>query len=407
MNLLLIGDAFPPSRSSAAIQLRDLSRQLAVDGHKLTVMIADEKQSLDVKSSFEEGYQIIRIKTPKTKDVAYFRRTLNEFLTPFVMLYRFSIMKRRRERFDGIIWYSPSIFFGPLVHFYKKINRCDAYLILRDIFPDWAADLGLIKRGIPYTILKLVASYQYFVADIIGVQSRGNLAYFAHTLKHGQGKIEVLQNWLGDQGKIECPIVLSDQFSKSCKYVVYAGNMGVAQDLNIFLQLAKNKSHVSDLVFVFVGRGQCKNLLQQTAIEMNLHNIMFFDEIEPDAIPKLYAQCDVGIISLAHEHKTHNIPGKLLSYLQCGMPCLAKVNPGNDLIDLIETWDVGRSCTSNSVDELEQKLNEVLHMIENDPDVQQRCASAFETHFSVKSASGQIVSALSDSMCSSPLNKDV
>jgi len=49
----------------------------------------------------------------------------------------------RRLRWDGIIWYSPTIFLGPAVAWLKRASRCRAYLILRDLFPDWAVDAGV------------------------------------------------------------------------------------------------------------------------------------------------------------------------------------------------------------------------------------------------------------------------
>ncbi|WP_211160137.1 hypothetical protein [Aromatoleum aromaticum] len=56
----------------------------------------------------------------------------------------------------------------------------------------------------------------------------------------------------------------------------------------------------------------------------------------------MYAQCHVGVVALDRRHKTHNIPGKFLTYMQSGLPVLANINPGNDLVDLIDSEQVGR-----------------------------------------------------------------
>jgi hypothetical protein len=71
------------------------------------------------------------------------------------------------------------------------------------------------------------------------------------------------------------------------------------------------------------------------------------------------AQCHIGIVALDPRHKTHNIPGKFLSYMQGGLPVLASINPGNDLAHLIARENVGRACTDHSVDTL-QRLAEDL-----------------------------------------------
>lgn len=61
-------------------------------------------------------------------------------------------------------------------------------------------------------------------------------------------------------------------------------------------------------------------------------------------IPGLYAQCHVGIVALDPRHKTHNLPGKFLSYMQAGLPVLASINPGNDLAELIQKKGLGESA---------------------------------------------------------------
>ena len=89
-----------------------------------------------------------------------------------------------------------------------------------------------------------------------------------------------------------------------------------------------------DVGFVFVGRGTDLVRLKTQSEHRELTNILFFDEIEPDEIPGLYAQCDIGLLSLDKKHKTHNIPGKFLSYMRAGLPVLASVNKDNDIIRL-------------------------------------------------------------------------
>ena len=83
-----------------------------------------------------------------------------------------------------------------------------------------------------------------------------------------------------------------------------------------------------------------------------LDNVVFFDEIDPDGIPDLYAQCHAGIVALDSRHKSHNIPGKFLTYMQNGMPVLAYVNSGNDLVQIIRDEDVGEVCETDDLDEL-------------------------------------------------------
>jgi glycosyltransferase involved in cell wall biosynthesis len=394
MRVALIADAFPPLRSSGAVQLRDLSLEFAKQGHDVTMMVAAPE--LDVPFRIEEwrGVRIVRLKTPKTKDIGYVRRTINEFLMPFAMLRNLRKSPLVAERWDGIAWYSPTIFLGPMVSALKRASACRSYLIIRDIFPEWAADMGLMGRGLPYRVFKAIANYQYSVADVIGVQTPGNRAYFTDWLKGPNRRVEVLQNWLANAPASGCSISIDTTELAGRKIFVYAGNMGVAQGMGILLDLAERLKHRTDIGFLFVGRGSDAQRLRADAKQRGLENVVFFDEIDPDEIPGLYAQCHVGLVALDPRHKTHNIPGKFLSYMQAGLPVLASINPGNDLVELITTEQVGRVCTDTSAESMATNALALIDAIGQDAGFKDRCHALAARLFSPEVAVKQIVSAL-------------
>ncbi len=123
--------------------------------------------------------------------------------------------------------------------------------------------------------------------------------------------------------------------------------------------------------------------------------MMFYGEIDPDEIAGLYSQCHVGIVSLDRRHKTHNIPGKFLSYMHCGLPVLAIVNPGNDLVTMVEEADVGVTCTSFDLDDLAVQAEGLLARLQS-PDMKQRCRALAEQRFSSKAAVEMIVASLAN-----------
>ena len=145
---------------------------------------------------------------------------------------------------------------------------------------------------------------------------------------------------------------------------------------------------------LLVGRGSSAKLLRDEASHRRLDNIAFYDEIEPEEIPGLYSQCHAGIVALDPRHKTHNIPGKLLTYLQAGLPVLASINPGNDLVDLIKTDRVGRVCTNQSIDELVLLVKQLVDDIKTDTGMPLRCKKLSTKLFSPEAAAKQIISAL-------------
>jgi glycosyltransferase involved in cell wall biosynthesis len=395
MRLALIADTFPPLPTSGAVQLRDLSREFARQGHALTVLLPSPDQ--DEPWSLEEidGVQVLRLKAPRTKDISYVRRTLGEFAMPFAMLRQFRKSPFSSESWDGVVWYAPSIFHGPLASSLKKRSGCRGYLIIRDIFPEWAVDMGLMGRGLPYRFFNAVARYQYSVADVIGVQTPGNRMYFEQWRQQPGRTLEVLQNWLGKPAQVRCSIRLNQTSLAGRKVFVYAGNMGVAQGMDILLDLAGKLRYRTDVGFLFLGRGSDAARLKNSAKDRRLDNVLFHDAIHPDEIPDLYAQCSAGIVALDPRHKSHNIPGKFLTYMQSGLPVLANVNAGNDLAKMIRDKQVGQVCETNHVGELLQLTDELLTQIDSQADdLLNRCRSLFEREFAVDRAVRQIVAAL-------------
>lgn len=394
MRIALIADTFPPLRTSGAVQLRDLSREFARQGHQLTVLLPASDLDRDWELQNADGVEVLRLRAPRTKDIGYVRRTLGELLMPFAMLRNLRKSPLARQKWDGVVWYAPSIFHGPLARALKRASGCKGYLIIRDIFPEWAVDMGLMGRGLPYRFFDAVARYQYSVADMIGVQTPGNLAYFEKWRQQPGRTLEVLQNWLGEPAKKPCAIRVDATLLAGRKVFVYAGNMGVAQGMDRVLDLAERLLHRPDVGFLFVGRGSDAARLKTTAQARGLSNVVFFDEIDPDEIPDLYAQCSVGIVALDPRHQSHNIPGKFLTYIQSGLPGLANVNAGNDLAALIRREQVGQVCESNDVEQLARMAETLLSQISTDLALPLRCSQLFARQFSVEQAVCQILTAL-------------
>ena len=394
MRIAVIADVFPPVRSSAAVQLRDLAHELVRQGHHLTVMIPaydiDQPWLLEKLGDVE----VLRLKSPRTKDMSYARRTAGEFLMPFAMRRSLRKSPLANVCWDGVIWYAPTIFLGPIVNTLKKASGCPSYLIIRDIFPEWAVDMGLLGRGLPYRFLKAVERYQYSVADVIGVQTPANVPYFSRAGLRPDQRVEVLQNWLAQAANIGCSISVANSALAGRTVFVYAGNMGVAQGMGILIDLAERLLNRSDIGFLFVGRGSDAKLLREEARRRKLGNVVFYDEIEPEEIPGLYAQCHAGIVALDPRHKTHNIPGKFLTYMQAGLPVLASINSGNDLIQLIKQERVGQACTDQSVESLERLVSVLVDEIKADGDMPARCKALSAKLFAPETVVRQITSAL-------------
>jgi glycosyltransferase involved in cell wall biosynthesis len=395
MKLALIADTFPPSRTSGAVQLRDLAREIVQQGHELTIILPDPEITGRYQTENFDGAVVLRLKTIAFKENAYVRRTLAELLLPLFMRANLDRSPLAKECWDGILWYSPSIFFGPLIQELKRRSGCKAYLIIRDIFPEWALELGILRRGPVYWFFRAVAARQYQAADIIGVQSRGNLAYFGARQYNTSHSLEVLANWLAPATVEPCSIDIGKTPIAGRKIAVYAGNMGIAQGMDIVIELAEAMIERPDVGFLLVGRGSEVGRLKERVATKGLDNVVFANEIAPDQIPALYSQCHIGLVVLDPRHKSHNIPGKFISYMQNGLSVLASVNAGNDLADMIRREKVGAVCEDNDVTSLAKAFTELLEQVLSDTGISARCSALFRRDFGAETAVRQIVNALS------------
>src|SRR5688572_13569216 len=235
--------------------MRDLAREFAAQGHEPVVLVPDDTIRTAWALETLDGIRVLRLRALPIRDIRFALRAVTEFLLPWAMLRGLRRSPLASIRWDAIVWYSPSIFFGPLVSALKHASKCKSYLILRDIFPEWAVDLGLLKRGLAYRVFKRIERQQHDAADVIGIQAPSNRVYLAHLESESAPRIEVLWNWLAPAENSGCSIDVGSTPLAGRTIFVYAGNMGVAQGLDVLIELASRLDYRRDIGFLFVGRG--------------------------------------------------------------------------------------------------------------------------------------------------------
>lgn len=397
MHIAIIGDTFPPMKTSGAVMLRDLANEFLAQDDSVSVIIPNDVQNDPIVEIIQGDLRIFQVKAFKSKDVSYLRRMLAEFFNPLLMWHRLKNSQRFTEcPINLIVWYSPSIFWGPLVKRIKNRWGCPSYLVLRDIFPDWAVHLELLSKYNPISfLLNWVAKFQYRQATFIGVQSPNNQRYLSFQYPSLAPKVKVLWNWIrAEERQEKCTIRISESSLAGKTIFVYAGNIGVAQGIDMFLKIIKAFQGHDNIGFIFVGRGSEMSELKECVFDAGLKNVLFYSEIPSNQINDLYAQCHVGMIALDVRHQTHNIPGKFISYMHAGLPVFGIVNPGNDLIDLASDNHLGFIGDSSNSDYLSRAANHFLKQLLKDGDIRTRCKGIGNSFFSSRQAAIEIKSTI-------------
>ena len=150
----------------------------------------------------------------------------------------------------------------------------------------------------------------------------------------------------------------------------------------------------NDIGFLFIGRGSKFESMKIIAKEKAITNVLFHEEIDNSLIMNLYAQCSCGIVILDRRHKTHNIPGKFLSYLHAGLPIFALVNPKNDLISIINNYELGFASSSYDIKFLKQQIINLSKKINLKSRIKERNKKIAKDLFSVSNAANQIIKQL-------------
>lgn len=346
MRLAVICDDYlPHSTRVGAKMLHELAKELIAQGHSITVITPQSNpDSKPIYSDNFDGVTIWRFKSGPIKDIGKIRRAINESLLSF-NAWQFIKKRVKADTFDGIIYYSPSIFFGLLVSKLKKLCNCKSYLVLRDFFPQWAIDSGLInKNSLIEFYFRFFETQTYKNADMIGVMSPSSLQVFNKMTKNSY-RASVLRNWANLQ-----PHKILDATKNNIRnrhnlmgkiIFFYGGNIGKAQDMKNLMFLVKSMQKYNNAHFLFIGQGDEVGLINKLATEWELCNYTYLSSVSQDEYKDILTQVDVGLISLSRKHTTHNFPGKLLSYMLESLPILGSVNPNNDLTKLIHDNNAG------------------------------------------------------------------
>jgi glycosyltransferase involved in cell wall biosynthesis len=393
MRILLLVDCYYPNSKSSATQMHDMAMELHRQKHEVIVLTPSDRISSNVEVTREFGSQVVRVKTRNIKGAWRAFRALEESRLS-------SVLWRRAKSFllqhpvDLILFYSPTIFWAPLVRRLKSHWHCPAYLILRDIFPAWAVDAGLLRKGLIYRFFHRKEILQYEVADRIAVQSPANLRYFAREFPSHRYHLEVLYNWISLRMEDSLVTNYRDQLGLRGKVVfVYGGNLGVAQDVDNIVRLAQRLVQNGHIHFLLVGEGSEVPRLRRLLVEKSLHNIQILPSVRPPEYLAMLSEFDVGLLSLDRRLKTHNVPGKLLGYMYWCKPTLASINPGNDLFEILGKNQAG-VCLLNGDDD---GLCAAALRLANDPDLRSRMGKnargLLERLFSVEAAVAQIMNA--------------
>ncbi|WP_078123848.1 glycosyltransferase family 4 protein [Leptospira alexanderi] len=338
---IVVDDYLPSSTKVAAKMMHELAVKFKEKGHEITVVTPGVDLDESYKRKSLDGVSILQFVSGRIKNVSKIRRLINELMLSR-RAWRYLKKYFIQNRHDLIIYYSPSIFWGSLVFRLKKLWRVPSYLILRDFFPQWVIDNGIIReKSLMAFFFRYYEKLNYKTANWIGIQSPANMEWFSKKFPEFKNT-RLLYNWATDSPVLNKENFYRKKLNLEEKVVFfYGGNIGKAQDMMNLVRLADKMKSRTDVAFLLVGTGDEVGIVRNSIQDLKLTNMILLDPVPQEEFKIMLAEFDVGLFTLHFNHKTHNFPGKILGYMVQGKPILGVVNPGNDLKKILEDSQSG------------------------------------------------------------------
>ncbi len=315
----------------------DLLRKFRDEGHDLYIATPSERRYRETTSLIKrDNVIILRIKTLNIQKTNIIEKGLSTLLIEYQFL---SNIKKHFTGicFDLVLFSTPPITFTKVISYIKHKDSAVSYLLLKDIFPQNAVDLGMIKQG------SLLHSYfikkekeLYAISDHIGCMSPANVDYILkHNTEINPGKVEVNPNSIEpifSTLSIEQKLIIRRKFrvSVDSTVFVYGGNLGKPQGIAFLIEVLYSQINRKDIFFVIVGNGTEYSRLKSWFNQKKPNNAILLSELPKREFDMLIQTCDVGLVFLDKRFTIPNFPSRLLSYLEFKMPVIAATDKNTD-----------------------------------------------------------------------------
>jgi len=332
---------------------QDLMRELAVFGHKVFIMSpAEKRQNKQTFFAPEKTGGILKIRVGNIQKTGKIEKGISTLLLEhqYVSAFKkyFSDMK-----FDLIIYSTPPITLEKLVKYVKKRDGAVSYLLLKDIFPQNAVDLGILrKNSLIYKFFRKKEQRLYNISDQIGCLSNANVKYLLEHSDVQRGKLHVCPNSITPQplGERNDAADIRKEYgiAYDSKVFVYGGNLGKPQSIAFLiscLELCKDKP---GSFFLICGEGTDAGIIEEYIKDEEPKNIKLLKMLPKDEYDRLLSACDIGLIFLDYRFTIPNFPSRLLSYMELGIPVLACTDTSTDVGKVVEEGGFGWWCASDS-----------------------------------------------------------
>lgn len=368
MKILYVTQYFTPEIGATTNRALANVRCLADKGHRVTVLTEMPNHP---KGIIFEGYRKKIFMKEKIENFSANRVWIHttpkkNFITRISFYLSFVFMGILHsifnwKKYDVVYVTSPPLFTGIIGLFLKMIHPKSKFIFeVRDLWPDAAIEMGELTNRIMIKFSYKLENSLYRNADHIVAVTK---SFKQEIIKKGfaENKISVIRNGSDLSFKnVKVSEKLRMQFNKANNFIViYAGNLGIAQNLITLLKAAEKLLN-DNILFILIGTGVEESLLKKYAKEHNLNNVEFTGEIPKKDVSQFMSLADFGIIPLKNINVfRRTIPSKLFDYMSANLPVLLGVK--GEAEEILDESKAGISFEPDNVDDLVEKINKVMN----------------------------------------------
>ena len=347
----------------------DLLRTFRDQGHIVYCVSPNERRTGRETSYTEEsGLHVLRVKIGNIKKCNIIEKGLSTVLIE--SQYKAAVQKYLSDvKFDIVLYSTPPITLAGVIQYVKKRDGAKSYLMLKDIFPQNAVDIGMMSKkgvkGFIYRYFRKKEKQLYAISDKIGCMSQANCEYvLRNNPEIAADKVEICPNAVD---VVDMRILDAEKERIRAKYgipndrkvFVYGGNLGRPQGIPFLIDCLKSQTENPQAYFLIVGAGTEYGKIAVWIEEEKPKNVRLIKSLPKEDYDQLVAGCDVGMVFLDHRFTIPNFPSRILSYMQAGLPILACTDPNTDVGRVITEGGFGWWCESNDAEVFSRTVQEI------------------------------------------------
>ncbi|MCE7071015.1 WcaI family glycosyltransferase [Dyadobacter sp. CY327] len=353
MRILIYGINYAPELTGIGKYTGEMGAWLAKNGHEVSVVTAlpyypeweihPQYKGKGWETEYLQKVEVIRAPLYVPAKVTSVKRIIHEFsfLAGIIPIW-FKLLFRKK--YDVVICISPPFHLGILPLLYSKIRGAMFVTHIQDLQVDAAKDLGMIKNNTALNVMFKLEKFLFDQSAAVSTISPGMKRKIANK-GIPASKIFLFPNWVDEEviRPLSKAQSLRAEFSlaEDAKVVLYSGNLGEKQGLEIIVEVAKSFKDRKDIVFIIVGSGGGKDNLISLVQEAGLSNVWFFPLQPYEKLSALLATADVHLVLQKKSASDLVMPSKLTAILAAGGCSIVTALPGTSLYDVISAHTLG------------------------------------------------------------------